>query len=505
MMRLGKLAEHLEGGRDLMPELKEIEISDLVYDSRKATVGTLFFCLRGAKTDGHRYAESAYRAGCRCFVCEYDPLLPEDAVVLTVKNSREALADLSAVFYDHPARKLHLIGVTGTKGKSTVSAFIHQILNKNGCPCGLIGTTGAEIGDLHIPTANTTPESKELHKLLRQMVDAGLRYAVMEVSSQAYLTGRVRGIRFEVGVFTNLSPDHIGEGEHDSFENYRACKAAMFRHCDHAIVNADDPYSASMTAGADCTVAYYGFAANHRDHTDDKQYLLADAPVRFMREGKMGIGFDYRYGGIRYTAALPLPGEFNVYNALAAAAVCRHYGVPHPAVSLSLEQVSVKGRFETVEVPGAADAVFVLDYAHNGVSLRSVLRELRSYRPQRLVVLFGSVGGRTELRRKELGEAAAELADFAILTADNPDFEDPKAICRDIAEAMDACKAPCEYVIIPDRADAIRFAVTGAKAGDVVLLAGKGHEDYQLIEGRKVSFSEREILAAFAEELAAKG
>ncbi len=468
----------------------EDEITDLVYDSRKATPGTMFFCLRGAKTDGHRYAVSAYENGCRHFVCDHPLDLPIDATQFCFDDTRATLADLSAAFYGYPAKQLTLIGVTGTKGKSTVATFIHQILNLNGKKCGLIGTTGAYIGDEYRPTANTTPESKELHKLFREMVNAGLKYCVMEVSSQAYLTGRVRGLQFEEAVFTNLSPDHIGPGEHRDFHDYQACKAALFRHTSHAVLNGDDGYSAAMIAGAECERSYYGLAIYHPEKGEDKTWLLADTVTRWQKQGRMGIGFDYRYGGIRYTVSLPLPGIFNVYNALAAAAVCRRLGLTHPNIALALEQVCVKGRFETVQLPGYPDTTFIIDYAHNGISLRSILEEIRSYRPRRVVCLFGSVGGRTEIRRKELGEVAAELADLSILTADNPDFEDPVAICDDIAAVMSGA----DYVIVPDRAEAVRHAVRIARAGDVILFAGKGHEDYQLIKGEKVPFSERQIL-----------
>lgn len=475
------------------------EINDIVYDSRKAIDGKLFVCLRGTKSDGHEYASAAYENGCRAFVCEHRLELPHDAVQLIYENSREALAELSAEFFGHPEKKLHLIGVTGTKGKSTVAAFIHQILNQNGIRCGMIGTTGAYINGIRRPTANTTPESRELSQLFSEMLANGEQYVVMEISSQAYLTGRVRGLYFDVAVFTNLSEDHIGPGEHKDFADYLSCKAKLFRNCAHAVVNIDDEYTPAILVGAKCSIEGYGIRGETELNTE-VPLLLADNITKWKHDGAMGIGFDYSFGGIRYTTALPMPGEFNIYNALAAAAVCRYLGVPHSRISEALERVCVSGRFEIVLADTGTDAVFVIDYAHNGLSLRSVLKVIREYRPERVVCLFGSVGGRTELRRAELGKVAAELADFSIITSDNPDYEDPEAIIADITKAADEVDG-AKYKEIPDRREAVEYAVRNARNGDIVLFAGKGHEDYQLVKGKKMPFNEREIILETARQI----
>lgn len=475
------------------------DITSIVYDSRRAAPGCLFVCLRGAKNDGHRFARQVYDAGCRAFLCEEPLDLPADAEQYLVPDTRVALAETSARFYGWPAKKLRLIGVTGTKGKSSVATFIYKALNRAGHKAGFIGTTGMDIDGEHTPTVNSTPESCELHKAFAKMVEHGLEFAVMEVSSQAYKTGRVHGLIFELGVFTNLSRDHIGGDEHEDFEDYRSCKSKLFEASELSVLNADDAGFAFMAEHAGRFVTY-----GMKPLCD-----FSASDVRLRSAGPLGVSFQYRDsatgllppGGTRINVGMP--GVFSVYNALAVLAVCAELGFVREAAE-ALSEDSVPGRVELVDV--LPDTTFIIDYAHNELSLRSVLGTLRYYSPKRLICLFGAVG-HSELRREGMGRAAGELADLCIVTSDNPDAEDPYRIMLEIEQGIKSCPGHCEYVMIADRAEAIARAVELARPGDIVLLAGKGHEDYQIINGKRVPFSEKEILRRCADKrlTAAKG
>lgn len=465
-------------------------LSGVCYDSRRATADSLFVCIKGALSDGHFYARSAYDKGCRFFLAQI-PLsdLPADAHVLLCPDTRRALAELSANLFGHPAHELHIIGITGTKGKTTTALLIYNILNACGIPCGYIGTSGVKYGSFHFESANTTPESYVLHEYMRNMRRAGVTHLVMEVSSQALYLGRVHGIPFHTAVFTNLSEDHIGEHEHPTFEHYKACKKALFTHhnIQYALLNADDPYCEEFAACAPDGVKVERYAID-----EDKPDYRAVSIERFKQSDCLGTAFTCSYHGKTLTLSQNFPGTFSVYNALAAFAVCRAVGVSDENIANELADISIAGRFELVRA--LPYATFIIDYAHNRVSLTSALETLRAYQPGRLICLFGSVGGRTFARRAELGSVAAELADFSILTSDNPDDEDPQNILREIATQFRGNTN--RYVIIPDRAEAIRYAVSIAKEGDVFLFAGKGHERYQLICGEKRPFCERDILLA---------
>ncbi len=488
MIRFSALLEALTP--DLLRERPPIEqailqkeIDVLSPDSRKVGANSLFVCIKGAVTDGHTFAAKAYMQGCRIYVAERDLSLPDDALVLRVTDSRTALALLSAAFYRYPGRELTLIGITGTKGKTTTALLIRHMLEQNGIPTGYIGSNGVHFCNHFYPTVNTTPESCDLQYYLRKMADAGIRYVAIEVSSQALYLRRTYGLTFPICIFTNLSPDHIGGAEHPTFAHYRACKRALFTDygAERVIANLDDPAAPDMVQGVDRIVGI---------SVDGSADLVARDIALFRRGSRLGVEFVCVHGKDEAVFALPLPGEFNVHNALCAAAVGLELGLSLPAIAASLATIAIKGRCEAVEV--LPDAIFLIDYAHNGVSLRAVLETLRCYAPDRLICLFGSVGGRTQLRRPELGRVASELCDLAILTADNPDFEDPSAIISEIAAAF--TPDGCPYLAIPDRTEAIRAAVRDARPGDIVLLAGKGHEDYQLIRGEKVPFDERAIL-----------
>ena len=470
--------------------LQSAPITALCYDSRLAAEGTVFFCLVGKTLDGHVYAESAYRKGCRFFVTQKELDLPADAVVLVVPDTRAAMADCAAEFYGHPEREMRLIGLTGTKGKTTTALLIQNLLTAAGIPAGYVGTNGVDYGGYHFDTVNSTPESVEIYRHLRGMLDAGVKVCALEVSSQALWMGRIRGLVFDSVLFLNLSRDHIGGVEHPTMEHYRDCKKLLFSDYPAAalIANADDGTTPFMADGVATPVETFSTRSPGAHWYASK--------IRSAKAGdRLGVAFTVSQRGTPMEESwfLPLPGEFNVQNALAAlAVVCGRFGVePHRAGEL-MAGASVAGRFETVTSAALPGVTFVIDYAHNGVSLTSVLDTLREYDPRRLICLFGSVGGRTRERRKDLAEAAAYRADLCILTADNPANEPVMDIIREIDSYFPA--DGCPRLWEPDREAAIRMLVEQAQAGDIILLAGKGHETYQLIGTQRIPFSEKEIL-----------
>ena len=490
-MKLCKLLEHMPvscaasvGVAPSRP-VPDAEITYICHDSRKAGPDSLFVCIRGFVSDGHAWAASAYQNGARAFIAEHALDLPADAFVLYCPDTRVALAALAAAIYGHPADRLHVIGITGTKGKTSTALMIHRMLDALDLPGGYIGTNGVDFCGRHYATVNSTPESLDLHDYMAQMVESGVRYVVMEVSSQALKLSRVYGLPFEICVFTNLYPDHIGGVEHADMAEYMACKKALFDFPDirHVIANRDDPAFDYMTADTCAPVTTYGLQPSCDWHADA---LSAQLCYRVP-----GTAFcAHTPDGTALPMQIPFPGDYSVYNALCALAVCDKLGLDVKACAASLAHVRIAGRFEPVFLASRPDTTFIIDYAHNGASLRAVLTSLKKYKPRRLICLFGSVGGRTQMRRGELGAVASELCDLSILTSDNPGNEDPSAVIADIAAAFTHDR----YVCIPDRREAIAYAAKIAKKGDVVVLAGKGHETYQLIRGKHLPFSEREIL-----------
>ena len=465
------------------------DVQSLYLDSRKVLPGGIFVCISGSLSDGHDYAWAAYNRQCRIFIIEHPINLPDDAFVIVTKNSRVALARLSAAFFGNPANEMTVIGITGTKGKTTSSLMIYHALNECGIPTGYIGSNGVTYLDKTYHTLNTTPESYDLHFYMRRMLDAGVKTLVMEVSSQALKMARVHGIRFHTCVFTNLSPDHIGEHEHPDFNDYKYCKHTLFSEygAEHIVYNADDEYAEEVIHGNRCLRTSVALNTPSDIHAGDLSY--------FRNPGELGVRFLCKTEDETFPVSVPFPGEFSVYNAMTAIAVCRRLGVAPKRIAESLKTIRVKGRFETYELPSGATAV--IDYAHNGVSLKAALQALRAYEPNRLVCLFGSVGGRTRIRRAELGLVASRDADFCILTSDNPDNEAPSAIISEIAAYFTT--GTCPYMAISDRRKAIEYALEHAEKNDIILLAGKGHEDYQVVCGVREEFSEAEIIREYCE------
>lgn len=459
----------------------DFEINDIVFDSRKAGINVAFVCLRGFNSDGHDFAKDAYDSGVRVFFSERKLAL-DDAIVIICEDTSVALAKLSDAFFGHPSERMKLIGVTGTKGKTTTTSLIYSVLNKNGIRAGLIGTVGIFYDGEHVCIPNTTPDSYTVNKYLCEMADRGISYAVMEVSSQAYLGNRVYGLHFDIGVYTNISADHIGPGESDSFEHYLSLKQMLLKNSDIALINADDAHASEFSGLANIRDVILSCTEN-ADYTGGNLRL-------WKQDNRFGISFELRSGSEKFAVKSLLPGKYNMYNLISAFAVCDLIGVERKRIVSVLCESVVPGRFEVVDTFDKCP--IIIDYAHNEVSLENVLQTVREYQPDRLVVLFGCVGGKSRLRRAAMAHVANDLADFAVISSDNPDFEDPDAIISDIVSEIDTGK--CGYIAIADRREAIKWALENARSGDILLLAGKGHEDYQLIKGKKVPFDEREII-----------
>ena len=473
----------------LWDDVKNTEIKDLAYNSSKCEDGYIFVAIKGETVDGHKYTQKAYERGARVFILQDDINLNEDAIKLFVKDSRIALSKMSSNYFRNPSKDLKVIGVTGTKGKTTITNYISEVLNKAGLNTGVIGTNGTFYNGTSEKTFNTTPESYELHRIFRDMLDNGVKCVSMEVSSGGIMMERVKDIDFDVAIFSNLSLDHIGPKEHPTFEHYLECKARLFTLAKHGIINIDDDYANQIIEKATCDIETFGI--------ENKADIVA-SNIEYSRElDSLGVSFDVCAKDERFDAYICSPGTFSIYNALAVISVCRYLGVEQNIMIDALKIAKVKGRVEVL--PVLDYATVIIDYAHNGVSLENILQTLKKYDHNRLICLFGSVGGRTELRRKELGDIAARECDLCILTSDNPDFEDPMNVIKDIADSFK--NSDCEYIVEPDRKVAIEKAIEIAKEGDMIVFAGKGHEEYQYIKGEWIPFSETEIAINAAKKI----
>lgn len=486
-MELSQLLERLE--YEVVQGSVRTEITTLINDSRKVEKGSAFVCISGAVSDGHKFAGEVVQKGAAALIVEKDVEAPEEVTVIRVKDTRYALALMSASYFGYPADKLKVIGITGTKGKTTTTYMIRSILEDVGHKVGLIGTIEAVIGEKKIPAANTTPESYTIHKYFAEMVEAGCDSVVMEVSSQGLMLHRTAGIPFEIGIFTNLGHDHIGPNEHKDFEDYKRCKGLLFQQCRLGIANIDDPYFKEVFQGAACKVETFGLS--------EQADLRAENTHLVSRPGYLGVAYHVT-GRMDFDVEIDIPGTFSVYNSLTAIAVCAHFGVPAEVIQKALKAAKVKGRIEMVKV--SDEFTLMIDYAHNAMSLESLLTTLKEYHPSRLVCLFGCGGNRSKDRRYEMGEVSGRLADLSIITSDNPRFEEPQAIIDDIKIGIG--KTSGRYVEICDRKEAIRYAIANGRPGDVIVLAGKGHEDYQEIKGVKYPMDERVLIAEVLEELA---
>lgn len=462
------------------------EISTLVYDSRKVDKGSVFVCISGAAFDGHQFIEQVVSDGAAAVVIEKDMEVPQGIVAIKVEDTRLVLAEMSAAYFGHPAEQLTTIGITGTKGKTTITYMIRAVLEHAGQKTGLIGTIETLIGDERIPSVNTTPESYVIQESFRKMVDAGCENVVMEVSSQGLMLHRVSGFEFDYGIFTNLAEDHIGDNEHKDMEDYIHCKSLLFQQCRQGIVNGDDDYVKQIIHGHTCNIETFGM--------DSQNDIYAENIQRIQEPGYLGVSYDLK-GSQEYNVHVDIPGDFTVYNSLAAIFLCRHMGIKKEDVLSALNTIQVKGRLEIIKTPG--EYTLMIDYAHNAMSLESLLTTIRKYNPKKIYCLFGCGGNRAKARRYEMGEVSSNLADFTIVTSDNPRNEEPMDIINDILIGVH--KGPGEYVTIPDRKEAIRYCMEHAKKDDIVILAGKGHEDYQEIKGVKHHMDERDLIQEIIE------
>ena len=485
-MKLTKLLERLD--YEVLQGSDEIEITEFTNDSRKEMhEGSAFVCIKGAVFDGHDYVADMAAKGASAVIVERDVEAPEGVTVIKVADTRYAQALASAAYFGYPADELKVIGITGTKGKTTTTYMVKSILEGVGHKVGLIGTIESIIGDEVIPSKNTTPESFTIHEYFRKMVDAGCDCVVMEVSSQGLMLHRTAGIPFEIGIFTNLGEDHIGPNEHADFEDYKRCKGLLFKQCKLGIANVDDAHFADVFREATCKIETFGFS--------EKADLRATDVRLVSTPGHLGVA--YKASGLmNFDVEIDIPGTFSVYNSLTAIAVCSHFDVPAEKIAAALKVAKVKGRIEMVKV--SEDFTLMIDYAHNAMSLESLLTTLKEYNPKRLVCLFGCGGNRSKARRYEMGEVSGKLADLTIITSDNPRFEEPQDIINDIKIGIG--KTEGKYVEIIDRKEAIRYAIDEARVGDVIVLAGKGHEDYQEIKGVKYDMDERVLIAEVVKE-----
>lgn len=471
-------------------------VTGISCDSRRIQSGELFVCVNGYETDGHYFIREAVRKCAGAVLLQetefeknhgkiYRKEIPECVAILTASDTRIAMAQVAAAFYDYPAKELKLIGVTGTKGKTTTAYMIRAGLEMAGYQTGMIGTVEIDTGKRVIQPSHTTPESVDVQQYLREMADAGCKFVVMEVSSQALKLHRTEGLWFQMAVFTNLGVDHIGPGEHADFQDYLQCKRRLFLQAEQAVGNLGDRHLSEIWKDTDCKKITYAAGNLASDAAD---YWCLD-PEYTEENEKLGIRCQVS-GKLCGTLALSMPGRYNASNGLAAAAVLREMGVSGECIFAALREVQVPGRMEQIRLPGKG--VALIDYAHNAMSLEAALKALREYRKRRIVTVFGCGGNRSPARRAAMGKAAGKYADFVILTTDNPRYEEPVKIMKEIERGLSETKTP--YIMITDRAEAIGYAVKNCRPGDVILVAGKGHENYQEIRGIRYPMDDKELV-----------
>ena len=456
-----------------------IEFNEIRYDSRAVTSGDMFIAIEGYQTDGHAYIAQSIEQGAKVVVIMPDKidisLIRDDVVVIVTPDTRKFMAMAACNFYNHPSRDFKLVGITGTKGKTTTSYMIKSILEKGGRKVGLIGTIANMIGNEVVEASRTTPESVDLQKLFRKMADAECDVVVMEVSSHALYLDRVYGCSFDMAIFTNLSEDHLDF--HKTFDNYLAAKAKLFTIAKEGFVNVDDMYAKKLMDLATCPITTYGI--------DNNPFVSARDIIITNTYSDFKISMNRTIQRIK----VPIPGRFTVYNALAAICATAKLGASIEDMCLGLEAVQVPGRSEVV--PNTREFVVMVDYAHSPASLEGILRAVKTYTRGRVICVFGCGGDRDPFKRPMMGEIAGKLADITYITSDNPRTENPADIIKQIEEGM--LKTKGEYKIVQNRKKAIEQAIRRARRNDLVLIAGKGHETYQEINGEKIHFDDREV------------
>ncbi len=469
-MKLSSLLKNIE----VKNTWADCEVRDVTADSRRVQQGDVFVCIKGATFDGHNLAQAALQDGAVAVVAERDLGLEKQ---ILVESTRMAYSAICANYFGNPADKLKLVGLTGTNGKTTTTFLIKQILESLGKKVGLVGTVQNMVGDEIFPAHYTTPDPHELQSLFRRMVDAQCEYCVMEVSSQALAQGRVAGVHFALAVFTNLTQDHLDY--HKTWENYFAAKRMLFEQADTALINQDDINGPAMVQGLPCTVKTYGVNEN------------ADFKASNVRFSPNGVSYQLECGDT-VQVECPIPGRFSVYNSLCAAAAAITLGfAPAEVVRGVAASIGVKGRIEVV--PTDTEYTVIIDYAHSPDGLENIISSLKEIATGRVVTLFGCGGDRDKTKRPKMGKIACDLSDFCIVTSDNPRSEDAQEIINDILVGMQGTKTP--YQVVVNRRDAIEWALTHAQKDDIILLAGKGHETYQILPEGTIHFDEREVIA----------
>lgn len=463
----------------------DIEIRGVTYDSRKALPKYLFVCIDGFSTDGHQYAQQAIDNGATALIVEKDISLVGDVTILKVENTREALASISAEWFGNPSEALSLLGITGTKGKTTTAYMIRSILEKAGNTVGLIGTVANCIGNEKIPARRTTPESYDLQEMFEKMKYKGADTVVMEVSSQGLKLHRVSSCNFDIGVFTNFSKDHIGGFEHPDMADYFKSKQRLFDLCKRGIVNLDSPYAERVIEEASCEMLTYGI---------EKE---ADIKAQNITTHSDSVEFDVVTPWFKQRFKVSVPGLFSVYNALAAISVCGMQGIHADIIKEGLLSVQVPGRAEVVPTPGKLYTVMI-DYAHSPDSLENILSTVKDFVKGRLISVFGCGGDRDRSKRPIMGEISGRIADLTIITSDNPRTEVPSKILADIEEGIKGAQG--SYIVIEDRTQAIRYAMEHANPEDIIILSGKGHETYQIFKDKTIHYDEREIVENILKE-----
>ena len=485
--KLTKLLENVD--YELVKGSLDVDIYDVKDDSRKIEENDLYIAKVGTTSNSHKFIPDAIKKGAKAIVVEQDVDVKEDVTVIKVKSSRKAMAYISAAYFDHPAEKLITIGVTGTAGKTSTTNILKKMLEEDGNKVGLIGTIGAFIDKTKITLHNTTPENYEVQKLFCKMVDEGCKYAIMEVSSQGLKMNRVDGFTFDYGVFTNISNEHIGPNEHESFEEYMYCKSLLFKKCKVGIVNADDSNWKNVTKDHTCSLIKFGLNQSDLD-------MKAENVKFIMTNDFLGMGFS-TVGKLNDKFEVAIPGRFSVYNALCAITIANELKVNPNAMKRALKKVSVKGRMELAV--SNEKYKLIIDYAHNEDEMTNLMETIMEYKPKRIVCVFGGGGNRAKSRRYDMGEISGKYADLTILTEDNPRFEDIDSINNDIIVGLN--KSNGKYITIKDRQEAIEYAMKNAKEGDIILLIGKGHEQYQEIKGVQYFWDEREAVERALENI----
>ena len=459
---------------------EESKVQNIRYDNRKIEQGDAFVCVKGFKVDGHSFIGDVIKKGAKTLIVQEDVSVQEDITIIKVRDTRKALAIMSSNYFGNPKDKLKIIGITGTNGKTTSAFIIKSILEKAGFMTGLIGTIANYIGNKKVDAVRTTPESYELHELFKNMVDAGVEYCVMEVSSHSLELDRVYGVQFEEGIFTNLTRDHLDF--HKTFENYYNAKFKLFERSNHSIINLDDPYGANIVKD----IEERGVKTKVSTFSIEKE---SDFKAFEIKSHSNGSEFKVNLEGIE-EFSINIPGEYNIYNSLGCIICAYNLNIPMDKIKEGLSDVVIPGRCELVAKEKNLPYSIIIDYAHTPDGLENILSTVKAFTKNRMISVFGCGGDRDKVKRPQMGKIGCELSDIAIITSDNPRSEEPMDIINDIVKPLNYDN----FVIEVNRKEAIRKAMNMALEGDVIVIAGKGHETYQILKDETIHFDEREVV-----------